>query len=172
MPEFARLKNRLIAKLATRFLFFKDMLTSRYRPLESEGIPWTPVRKPLRDSMIAVVTTAGVHHRDQTPFDMKDPNGDPSFRAIDVRRPLGDLVITHDYYDHTDADRDVNIVFPIERLREFQREGILGKVADTHYGFMGHILGPHIETLTGKTAPEVAQLLRKSGVDAVLLTPA
>ncbi len=112
--DLARLKNRLIARLATRFLFFKDILTARYKPSESKGIPWTPVRKPLRDSMIAVVTAAGVHHRDQKPFDMKDPNGDPTFRQIDVRRPLTDLVITHDYYDHSDADRDINIVFPVE----------------------------------------------------------
>jgi D-proline reductase (dithiol) PrdB len=171
MTDILRLKNRLIAKLSTRFSFFRDILTSRYEPAESKEIPWTRVRKPLHDSVLAVVTTAGVHHRDQKPFDMKDPNGDPAFRAIDARKPLTDLMITHDYYDHTDPDRDINIVFPIERLREFESAGILGKVADTHYGFMGHILGPHIETLINKTAPEVARLLKKDGVDAVLLTP-
>ena len=171
MTDLSRLKNRLIARLASRFLFFSDMLTAGYEPLESKEIPWTPAKKPLHSCLIAVVTTAGVHHKDQEPFDMKDPDGDPTFRVIDVKRPLTDLMITHDYYDHTDADRDMNIVFPIERLREFEREGIIGRVADTHYGFMGHILGRHIGTLINKTAPEVAGLLKTGGVDGVLLTP-
>jgi len=120
---------------------------------------------------VAVVTTSGVHHRDQEPFDMNDSYGDPTFRAIDVQRPLRDLMITHDYYDHSDADKDINIVFPIERLQEMELEGVIGKVADTHYGFMGHIEGPHIHTLINKMAPAVAKRLREDDVDVVLLTP-
>lgn len=169
--QFLRLKNRLIGKVLTRFPSLSKYFTEAYTPWESEDIPWTPVEKLLRDSKVAVVTTAGVHHRDQEPFDMGDPNGDPSYRVIDTRKPLADLMITHDYYDHTDADKDLNIVFPIERLREFEREGLVGTVADTHYGFMGHIDGPHIATLIRQTAPEVATKLKDDGVDAVLLTP-
>ncbi|MCL5023600.1 MAG: glycine/betaine/sarcosine/D-proline family reductase selenoprotein B [Nitrospirae bacterium] len=171
MTEVSRIKNRLIARLATRFPFVQKFFVGRYEPQESEGIPWTPVEKLLSSSGIAVVTTAGVHRRNQPPFDMKDPNGDASFRIIDGKRPVSDLMITHDYYDHRDADLDINIVFPIERLREFEHEGIIGKVADKHYGFMGHILGPRLRELIGKTAPEVAGLLKADGVDAVLLTP-
>ena len=80
-------------------------------------------------------------------------------------------MITHDYYDHTDAGKDVNIVFPIERLQEFASEGIIGKVADTHYTFMGHIMGPHIYTLMEVSVPEIAAGLKKKGVDYVFLTP-
>ena len=80
-------------------------------------------------------------------------------------------MITHDYYDHTDAEKDLNIVFPIERLREFASEGIISKAADTHYSFMGHIMGPHIYTLMEVNAPEVAARLKKQKVDYVLLTP-
>jgi D-proline reductase (dithiol) PrdB len=120
---------------------------------------------------VAVVTTAGVHHRGQRPFDMEDPDGDPSYRKIDMTKPLSDLMITHDYYDHADADRDLNIVFPAERLRELEAEGVVGKLSHTHYGFMGHIDGRHIHTLVSETAPEVAGLLRAQGVDAVLLVP-
>jgi D-proline reductase (dithiol) PrdB len=90
---------------------------------------------------------------------------------IDAARPPGSLMITHDYYDHADADRDINIVFPLELLREFAKERIIGRVADRHYGFMGHIIGPHVVTLINRTAPEVARKLREDGVDLVLLTP-
>jgi D-proline reductase (dithiol) PrdB len=120
---------------------------------------------------VALVTTAGVHHRDQPPFDMRNPDGDPSFRAIDGSHPVSDLMITHDYYDHRDADKDINIVFPIQRLRELEKEGVIGGIASTHYGFMGHILGEHVQTLVNRSAPQVARKLKEDGVDVVLLTP-
>jgi D-proline reductase (dithiol) PrdB len=85
--------------------------------------------------------------------------------------PERELMITHDYYDHADADRDINVVFPVDRLEEFQDEGLIGELSDTHYSFMGHIDGLHLATLTGETAPEVARRLREQGVDVVLLTP-
>jgi D-proline reductase (dithiol) PrdB len=161
----------LIAKLLVRFPFLAQRSVASYQPPESRDIPWTPVRKELTESIVALATTAGVHHRDQRPFDMEDPNGDPSFRLINETKPFTGLMITHDYYDHADADRDINIVFPVDRLREFEQEGLIGKLADTHYGFMGHIMGPHLPALINNTAPEVAQLLKAAGVDIVLLTP-
>ncbi|RMG00801.1 MAG: hypothetical protein D6726_10735 [Nitrospirae bacterium] len=166
-----RLKNRLIAKMVTRFPGLSERFVNSYTPWESDDIPWSAVGKELSSSRVAIVTTAGVHHKDQIPFDMTDPYGDPSFREIDSERPVESLMITHDYYDHSDADRDINIVFPIDRLREFETEGIIGEVSKRHYGFMGHIDGIHIPTLIEKTAPEVAGRLKSDGVDIVLLTP-
>ncbi len=112
-----------------------------------------------------------MHHRDQKPFDMDDPDGDPTFREIDMTRPMSDLKITHDYYDHSDADRDINIVFPMERLRELKEEKIIGNLARFHYGFMGHIDKAHIFTLISVSAPEVARRLKADRVDVVLLVP-
>lgn len=166
-----RIKNKAIAKVLTRFPALSKKWIDSFTPWELEDVPWTPVRKPLRESKVAIVTTAGVHHRDQKPFDMDDKDGDPTFRAIDVTGPLSDLMITHDYYDHSDADKDINIVFPIERLQELEAEGAIKKVADGHYSFMGHIDSPHIHTLINKSAPEVAKRLQQEGVDVVLLTP-
>jgi D-proline reductase (dithiol) PrdB len=80
-------------------------------------------------------------------------------------------MITHDYYDHKDADRDINIVFPTDRLREFQNEKVIGELAETNYSFMGHIDGRHIPELINKSAVEVAQRLRSDQVDCVLFTP-
>jgi len=173
MPNLERWKNRLIAKLITRYpILAKPFLSDRLVVGLSEEIPWTPVRKPLRESTVAVVTTAGVHHRDQEPFDMMDREGDPSFRVLS-RETIGrDFRITHDYYDHTDAERDLNIILPLQRLRELAQEGIIGSVANDHFSFMGHIVGRHLETLRERTAPQVAALLRAAEVDLVLLTPA
>jgi len=171
MSVLLRLKHRFIAKIITRFPSLSRGLIDSYKPWESKDIPWTPVQKPLKESRIALVTTSGVHHKDQKPFNMNDPDGDPTYRVIDGKKPLTSLMITHDYYDHSDADKDINIVFPIERLRELEKEETIGEVSDTHYSFMGHIDGKHIITLIQKTAPEVARNLRSDNIDLVLLTP-
>jgi len=80
----SRIKNQLIAKVITRFPSLAQRFITAYEPWESgEPTPWTPVNKPLGESRVALVTTAGVHHKGQQPFDMQDAEGDPSFREID-----------------------------------------------------------------------------------------
>lgn len=169
--QFRRMKNRALAKMIAIFPMLSRAWINSYRLVEAEGIPWTPIRDPLGKTKVALVTTAGVHHVDQPPFDMGDPNGDPTFREISAERPLSSLMITHDYYDHSDADRDINVVFPIERLRELETEGRIGEMSEIHFGFMGHTLGVHVQTLMRVTAPEAALRLKRAGVGAVLLTP-
>jgi D-proline reductase (dithiol) PrdB len=160
-----------MAKITTRLPSVGKRLAERSSVFETEGMPWTPLRKPLAECKVAMVTTAGVHQRDQEPFDMHDRDGDPTFRVIDVSLPISDLIITHDYYDHSDADKDINIVFPIERLWELESEGVIGEVARFHYGLMGHVKNQNVQVLVKKSAPEVAQRLKSDDVDAVLLTP-
>ncbi|MBI5237504.1 MAG: hypothetical protein HY887_03670 [Deltaproteobacteria bacterium] len=166
-----RLKNRFLAKLFTRFPKLLEGSVKKAAPIKTEGVPWTPFTKELNSATIAIVTTAGVHLKTQKPFDMDDASGDPTYRTLPSDTPKDEYTITHDYYDHIDADRDINIVFPIDRLREMKDAGVIGGVSPVNLGFMGHIDGPHIETLIKKTAPEAAGLLKKAGVDAVLLTP-
>ena len=173
MSILTRFKHRLIARLINRFPGLADRFTAAYQPWESgEPTPWTTVSKPLNRCRVALVTTAGVHHATQEPFDMHDSDGDPSFRQIDAASIRDDYTITHDYYDHSDAEQDLNIVLPLDRLRELQQEGVIGEVAERHYSFMGHIDGRHLVTLIKKSAPQVAEALRRDRVDVVLLTPA
>ena len=170
-----RLKNQILAKLFTRFpsLLKRVYGKGAYDPegLDLDVIPWTPIGKAVDKSRVAIVTTAGVHLKDQTPFDMKDPLGDPTFREIPDAAPLDDIRITHDYYDHTDAEKDINIVFPVERLREAVAAGEAGSVAPLHFSFMGHIDGEYVETLYNETAPAVAAKLKENGTDIALFTP-
>lgn len=170
-----RLKNKLIAKLFTRFPALAEKWVKNAAPSNIQGyvenIPWTPFNKELKDCTIGLVTTAGIHLKTQKPFDMKDPNGDPTYREIPLDVSKQDLMITHDYYDHKDADKDINIVFPIDRLKEMRDRGEIGSISELNFGFMGHIQGWHIWTLINETAPQVAVKLKGMQVDAVLLTP-
>lgn len=136
------------------------------------GIPFARLKKPLAECRAALVTTAGVHLTDQAPFDMDEPDGDAGYRSIPANTPREMLTITHKYYDHRDADADLNVVFPLEHLRDLVQRGVLASLARVHFGFMGHIDGPLVGVLSKRTAPEAAAKLRADGVDFALLTPA
>ncbi len=173
-----RLKNKLLAKILTKHPSLVKKFTEKIgeegdplKGVDLSSIPWTPVSKLLSESKVAIVTTAGVHLKDQTPFDMEDPLGDPTYREVPSDAPLDSYTITHDYYDHRDADKDLNIVFPIERLRELVAEGVIGSLAPSNFSFMGHIDGPYVGVLMEATAKEVASKLNEDGVDIALLTP-
>ena len=103
---------------------------------------------------------------------MKDPSGDPSFREIPADTPPDNLSITHNYYDHKDAEKDINILFPIQLIQLLKQSGEIGAVNVRHFSFMGHIIGHHIDTLFNEKAPRVARILKQDGVDVAILTPA
>ena len=165
-------KDRTLAKLLTRYPFLLEGWAKSSKFVTNLETPWATLSKEPKECKIGLVTTAGIHLRSQFPFDMEDKDGDSTWRGIPSHVNLEDLTITHNYYDHRDADRDINVVFPVERLREFDAEGVIGRIAPRHFSFMGHIAGRHLETLIKKTAPEVAGLLKADEVDAVFLTPA
>jgi D-proline reductase (dithiol) PrdB len=121
---------------------------------------------------VAIVTTGGVHLTGDQPFDMDDPDGDPSWREVPIDADSEACTITHDYYNHADADKDLNLVFPVERLRELAERGVIGELCKAAYSFMGHIEGEHLDTLRSKSAAEVAARLKEAGADYALLVPA
>ena len=172
MGFLERAGNAVAVQLFKRVRWLGDQWAKQHRFVEATETPWAPVTKPVTESVVALVTTAGVHLVSDPAFDMRDPDGDPGFRAIpsdvDARR----LTITHRYYDHTAADRDIDVVLPVHRLRELAAEGRVGAVAPRAYSFMGHIDGRHLATLVDVTAPAVRDRLRADGAEAVVLTPA
>jgi D-proline reductase (dithiol) PrdB len=135
------------------------------RRLTSAEIPWTPLREPVSASTVVLVTTGGVHLRRDRPFHL---NSDSSFRVIPKDARPGDLAISHQAYDRTDALRDMNLVFPIERLRELEAERGIGRLAEDHYGF--GLMGSAARLIP--SMKEAARRIRASGADLALLVPA
>jgi D-proline reductase (dithiol) PrdB len=167
-----QLKDKVIARLFTRYPLLLNRWAQKARIVRSSETPWTSFTGDPAKSRLALITTGGVHLKSQPPFDMKDRQGDPSFREIPANAKPADLSITHNYYDHRDAVRDINIVFPLERVRLLEQFGDIGKVNHRHFSFMGHISNRHLDTLINETAPGVAEKLREDSVDIALLTPA
>lgn len=128
-------------------------------------IPYTPRARELHETVFALVTTAGVHQRDQEPFNLA---GDNSWRIIAGATDTKQLMVSHEHYDHHDADQDINCVFPIERLRELAAEGIIAGVSDKHLGFMGYT--QNFRDLYERAAPEMARVIVRSQADGVILT--
>ena len=174
MSDYDRLRQRMgraVGQLFSQLPELARLWGQLFDAVEGEPVPLARLAKPLHQCRLAFITTGGVHLRSQPPFDMNDSRGDPSYRAIPADTPAEALTITHDYYDHSDAERDLNILFPLELGRELVARGAIGGLG-TCYSFMGHIEPPHVTTLLQQTAPAVAVQLRQEQIDAVLLTPA
>ena len=133
----------------------------------NDSTPFTRPVKTLADSRVAVVTSAGLHLREDRPFTA----GDPTYRVIPSATPAAALVQSHTSigFDRTAALEDINVVFPIDRLREMVAAGQIGELAPFFYSFMG--AQRDTSPIKERTAPEVADRLIAEGVDVVLLTP-
>lgn len=145
-----------------------DLLHHGFVARENDTVSWTPLSKKLQDSRVAFVTTAGVHPKSEEPFDDEALEGDPSFRVIPADVPATDLMVTHNHYNHSDADKDINCLFPIDRLRELAFEGVVGEISNQLYGFMG--FNPQPDRIVA-SAEEVASKLTAANVDVVLMSP-
>lgn len=126
---------------------------------------WTPVTKELKDMKIALATAAGVHMKSDKRFNLA---GDFSYREIPGDAPVSEMMVSHGGYDNGDVNKDINCMFPIDRLRELAQAGFIKEVAPMHFGFMGG--GGDQDKFTNETGPEIARRLKEEGVDACVLT--
>lgn len=126
---------------------------------------WTPVTKPLNEMRVAFATASGVHLKTDKRFNLA---GDFTFRAVPGNTNSNDLMVSHGGYDNGDVNKDINCMFPIDRLKELAAEGFIKEIAPMHYGFMGG--GGDQDKFKNETGPAIAKLLKDEKVDAVVLT--
>ncbi len=126
---------------------------------------WTPLTKPLNTCKVAFITAGGIHRKSQAPF---DTSGDYSYRSIPSAISTSELMVTHGGFDNSDINKDVNAMFPLDRLHELVKEGFIGSLAKEMYGFMGG--GGNVDKFRSETGPEIAEKLKVQGVDIVLCT--
>ena len=138
-----------------------------YRWVVNADAPWTPLTKPLNQCKVALISSGGVHHKDQEPFHTRD---DTSYREIPKGVAVGDLHISHFGYRTEDARKDPNCVFPIEPMRELEAEGAIGQLADPTYSFMGGIYSTR--RVREEVAPRFVEMLKRNNVDVFYLVPA
>ncbi|HET9492354.1 MAG TPA: glycine/sarcosine/betaine reductase selenoprotein B family protein [Methylomirabilota bacterium] len=129
--------------------------------------PFTKPFRPLSACRLAIVTTAGLHRRGDRPFGP----GEQTYRAIPADTPAADIVQSHTSigFDRVPIIRDLNISFPLDRVRELVTRGELGGLGPRHYSFMG--AQREVGRIERETGPEVGRRLRDEGVDLALITP-
>ena len=131
-----------------------------------DAVPWT-TPKPLHESRVAIVTTAGLRVENNADWNA----GDQGFTQIP--HDAENLTLAHysPNFDRVGWVLDKNVVFPIDRLNELAEDGIIGSVANTHISFMGAQPDHTLETIRLDSGPAAAKLLADDEVDLVLLTP-
>lgn len=135
-----------------------------------DDAPFTPLAKPLSQCTVSMLTSGGVSQCAMPPFN-PDARNDLRVDAVPQDAPSDGFQIHDSYYDHGDADRDLNCVFPIDRLRELAAAGEIGAVAPRLWsGFMGRIYKRR-EVLEER-APALAAALKADGVDLFVGVPA
>lgn len=129
-------------------------------------VPFTPFDKDLSTATVALVSATGVYAPEQDAFPTEDP-GDVTYRTIESAMETNALRIAHHHYDHSEADADPNIVFPLDTLRELAGEGVIAAVNDKHYSYG---FTTRLRELYEETFPEIADKIERSRTKLVLLT--
>jgi D-proline reductase (dithiol) PrdB len=129
-------------------------------------MPWTPLAKPLADCTVMMLASAGVHWKTEPPF--QSPN-DLTFRLIDSASDPAALAPSHPAPIRRPGQVDINVVFPVERLRELQAEGLFRALTSHHLSILGAI--KQFRELHYEMAPAIAQHARAEGADLLLLVP-
>jgi D-proline reductase (dithiol) PrdB len=138
-------------------------------------IPFSPLCKPLHQTKVALISSAGIALKTDKPFDQEGERqnpwwGDPSYRIIPKTATENDVRLYHMHIDPHPAQQDLNCLFPLARLKELERLGEIGASAEQHFSMMGYILQP--ETLLRETVPAMIHDLRAERADVVVLVPA
>lgn len=138
-------------------------------------IPWTPMLKSLDQITIGLVTSAGISLKSDPPFDMEREKreplwGDRSFRKIPRGTTEKDINVNHLHINTNWIKKDINVILPLQRMEEFERERVIGRLAPTAYSFYG-FQWQNNDFLKEAIEP-ISKSLKEEGVGAVLLTPA
>jgi D-proline reductase (dithiol) PrdB len=156
--------------------FIKRMLSAQIPEQPTHPpIPWAVPARPLAESRVALLSTAGLSMKGDPPFDMdyeraNPTRGDASWRRLRSDATSETIEANHLHIDTGYIERDLNVALPVDRLRELAEEGLVGEVAPTHYSIMG-FQGNDTSQLETKSAPEIAAAMKSEEVDLALLAP-
>jgi len=154
-----------MVKLADIPEYERNHLMSKLLPPLGE-LPWVVNDKPLSEKKVAIITTAGLNFREDHNFEFVDS----SYRALPRDLAASDILMTHASvnYDRSGFQEDINVVFPVDRFKELESEGVIGRLADVNYSFMGGGMLPDVYEANVR---DLAKLLKTDGVDAAFIVP-
>ncbi len=145
-------------------------LNSDYPFVKNRRAPFTPARRALPMLNLALISSAGAYIDGTSAFDTNSANGDLSFKEIPIEVEASDLRFAARGYDSTAVQSDANAQLPVERLLEFEKNGIIGQLNPVFWSFCGFI--PDASGVVNELIPKLIERVRRYEVQAALLVPA
>lgn len=160
----------------THEYYFRKGLENAYRYAKNEDSPFTPLSKPVSQSRLMLVSSAGMEF---IPDDGPEPE---PFKGINIGEndkvevfsipsdiPKEKLKYISGAHNRADSPMlDINAFFPLTRLRELQSQGVIGSLAENFL----RIRPCYSTSKTLKLdSPEVLKRCREDNVDVALLVP-
>ena len=131
--------------------------------LSRSCIPYTPLKRELKDCRIALVSTSGAYVEGMQPFG----ENDLSYRLIPADTDTKNLRFVPGHFDTSKGAEDSNIMFPLDRLRELVMAGEIGSLTENQIS-MG--LTTELRKLKEVVSWEIAEVVMKMRPAVVLLT--
>lgn len=138
------------------------------------AIPWSPLRRPLSEATVTLISTAALSVSGDAPFDTQSERanpwwGDPSYRVIPRVATERDVSASHLHIDTGYVSRDLDVALPLRRLDELAQVGFVGRVAPSHYAFQGYLLDP--TEFLATSVPAMVDRMKTEEVDAAVFVP-
>lgn len=140
-----------------------------YPFVENTNAPLTPVRRALPMLNLALISTAGAYIDGTEPID-SESGGGSGFREIPVEVEAGDLRYAAKGYDPKEVRQDRNAQVPVDRLREYAANAVIGKLNDVWWSTGSFI--PDARVVADELAPKLSERLARYEVNAALIIPA
>jgi D-proline reductase (dithiol) PrdB len=139
--------------------------------VKNDFVPLAYARRPLHEARVTLVSSCGVHLKSEHAMDVCHPFGDFTFRRVPSDATSDGLIIHQLKYPHDDADLDINVIFPIERLQEMVAQKVIGSTTPNFFSFIGYNMDPgrFDRTVAAEIAREVCH---RELADIALLAPA
>lgn len=157
----------------TREYYRKEGYVRDYGWAHFEDGPFTPLRKPVSQCRVMLVSTAAMVLLDEAGQPTEEPRmmstTEMEVFPVPSSLPVSRLRSCSADHDRAQTDMsDVDAYFPLTRLRELVAAGEIGSLADEAVRILFNY--SHRKVLQ-VDAPEVLRRARAQQVDAVVLTP-
>ena len=126
----------------------------------------TPLRKPIEESTIGVLTSCGAQLKDDKPL---AETNDLSYRLLHRDIPLSELKVRHMTPVRKWALDDLNVAYPRDRLIELEKDGVFKKLAPNAVSVVGSIT--LYTELLNDMVPRIKEEFDNQEVDLVLIFP-
>lgn len=149
--------------------YYLSKYNNPYRWAHFEDVPFAPLRKPLAESRVVLITTSQIAARNVERKDSDGMQNAGGMYSLPADTPLDLLYSPADNYDAaaTTLD-DVDAFYPTTRLHEAVESGRIGSLTERFHG----VFNAYSQRRTReRDIPAVLERCREDGADVAVLTP-